>query len=114
VKDETKRGLREAAGAIAAAVGAGLLIAAVAALLTGCAGGEAFAKYSHRSSIPDYRDLNTSDTVAGCVRVNLCATCGDYAPRMVGCVHWETTGKPVYGRDPIGELQIEQPVWGWK
>jgi hypothetical protein len=92
----------------------GLGIAAVAALLTGCAGGQVFAAYNHRSSIPDFYDLNTSDTAAGCVSVNLCATCGEYVPRMVGCVHWEVTDRPVYGRNPIGELAVEMPLKVWQ
>jgi hypothetical protein len=107
------KGYREAASAVLAAVVVGLGIALVAWLLTGCAGGEVYAKYSHRSSIPDYYDLHTSDTLGGCVAVKLCKTCGEYAPEMHGCVNYEVTGKSVYGAEPSGELAIYQPIKRW-
>jgi hypothetical protein len=88
-------------------------VALAAVLLAGCAGGQVYAKYSHRSSIPDYRDLNTSDTLGGCVAVKLCATCGRYSPELHGCVNHELTDKPVYGREPSGEFAIHQPIKTW-
>lgn len=106
-------GYLEATGAVISAVLVGLCIAFVAWLVTGCAGGQVYAKYSHRSSIPDSRDLATSDTVGGCVHVELCKTCGQYGPSMDGCVNWETRDPAVYGRDPSGELAINQPIWNW-
>lgn len=113
MKPETRKGLREAVGAIGTAVLIALLIAAIATLLTGCAGGQAFTKYEHHSSIPDYFDANTADILGGCVEVKLCATCGEYSPTMGGCVNYEVTRKPVFGRDPSGELWIRQPVRVW-
>lgn len=109
------KGYREVLGAIAAAIAVGLLIAGASWLLTGCAGGSAYAKYSHRSSMPDYRDANTSDTLGGCFSVRLCATerCGQYAPEMHGCVNYEVGGPSVYGREPSGELAIHQPFKVW-
>lgn len=91
-----------------------VLAAALAPLLTGCAGAQAFAKYSHRSSIPEYRDTATSDTLGACVSLPLCASCGIYTPTIAGCVNWEVTGRPTYGRDPSGELEIRQPLKVWR
>lgn len=111
---ETRRGLKEALGAVMAAIAVGLSIAgafAVISLLTGCAGTEVYARFSHRSSIPDERDRNTSDLFGGCVEVPLGKSQSIYLPRMVGCVNWEVNDEPVYGRDPSGELSIKQPLW---
>lgn len=87
---------------------------ALASLLTGCAG-QVFTKYEHHSSIPDYRDSNTADVVGlPCVEVVLCPSCGELSPVMGGCVNWEVTKNPVFGRDPSGELYIKQPIKAWK
>lgn len=114
-RNKNSKGLWEAAGAILAMVAVGLIIAGAMLLLTGCAGGEALVKYGHRSSIPDYYDLNTSDTLGVCFDVRLCTEerCGAYAPRMEGCVNYEIHDDPVYGRDPSGEISIRQPFKVW-
>lgn len=114
METETKRGLKEALGAIAAAIGVGVCIAVVYAMLSGCAGGKAYLHYEHHSSIPDFHDRGTSDMVGFCVNVNLGA--GDYAPWMTGCVNKEVHDRGpdlLYGRDPSGELSVNVPIKSW-
>lgn len=110
-KTTTKWGLIEAAGAIAAAVGVGLAIAALCAILAGCAGGRVYGHYEHHSSIPDYYDKGTDDLGGICVDVTLAH--GKYAPWMQGCVNKELHGESLYGRDPSGELSVNVPVYVW-
>ena len=105
------KGYKEALGAVLAAIA---LAAIIGFLLSGCTRAEVLAKYSHRSSIPDYRDRNTSDTVGACVAVTLGKSCGRYCPEMEGCVNYEVSGTPTYGRDPSGEISIRQPVKIWE
>lgn len=109
-KTTTKWGLKEAAGAIAAAIGVGLAIAALCALI-GCAGGRVYGHYEHHSSIPDFYDKGTDDLVGVCTDVKLGTQ--KYAPWMSGCVNKEATGDSLYGRDPSGELSVNVPVYIW-
>ena len=114
MKTETKMGLKEAATAILAAIGVGCAIGLVMWMLTGCAGGYAFAKYEHHSSIPDYHDRNTADMIGfPCLHVDLAPRATVWKPSMEGCVNFEVHDKEgVFGRNPSGELSIRVPVPG--
>lgn len=112
-KSTTKWGLKEAAGAIAAAVAVGCLIAFCWTMLVGCAGGKAYVHYEHHSSIPDYYDKETADLAGFCVMVNLGAGDSKFKPWMQGCVNKEMGGAPTFGRDPSGELSVNFPVYVW-
>lgn len=112
-KTTTKWGLKEALGALAAALGVGLGIAALCAILAGCAGGRAYVHYEHHSSIPDYYDKGTDDLGGFCVDVNLAKSWGRYTPWMTGCVNEELHGDSLYGCDPSGELSINVPIGVW-
>lgn len=101
------RGWREAFTAL----GILIAIAFVVVLLAGCVPMSAWAEYEHHSSAQDYYDMNTSDLVGGCVGAVLSRAPTPYSPQAEACLMYEVTGKPVYGRDPVGTLRLRQPVW---
>lgn len=104
------KGVREAVGAISAAIVVGAIIATVLFLFSGCASQlQVNAEYEHHSSIPDARDLNTTDQVGICLDQKLGKQ--RYAPSIEGCVSKEVGGPPVFGRDPVGTLRIKQPLF---
>lgn len=107
------RGWREAFSALGVAILLGRAIAAVVAL-TGCSGTRILAEYEHHSSAQDFYDQNTSDTAGVIVAVPLRfreADCDRYCPELEAGLSWEVTGKPVFGRDPVGTLRLRQPIY---
>jgi hypothetical protein len=110
-----KRGLWEAVQAIGMAIAIGLAISGVVVLFGGCAGGQAYLKYEHHSSIPDFYDKNTADMVGFCIRADLGRSDSPYRPSMEGCINEEVgSPDPVFGEDPSGELSIRVPLKVWK
>jgi hypothetical protein len=106
-------GWREAFSALGAAIALGLAIAVVVSLV-GCSGTRILAEYEHHSSAQDYYDMNTSDTAGIIVAVPLRLREGDcdrYCPELEAGLSWEVTGKPVFGRDPVGTLRLRQPLF---
>jgi hypothetical protein len=103
---------KESLGALGAIIALALVIAAVWGL-AGCAGGQIYGSIQHRSSIPDTRDLNTSDTLGACGEVNL-SKHGPYAPKVGLCFNWEMTNKPVYGQDPSAHAYFNFPLKVWE
>lgn len=107
------RGWKEAFSALGAAIVIGLVVALVVSL-TGCTGTRILAEYEHHSSAQDYYDLNTSDTAGVIVAVPLRfreSDCGRYCPELEAGLSWELTGKPTFGRDPVGTLRLRQPIF---
>lgn len=102
------------------AAGVALLVAGVIALLAflvGCSGTRVLAEYEHHSSAQDYYDLNTSDQVGAVIAVPLRireSVCSKYCPELELGLHWEVTGVPVYGRDPVGTIRLRQPLYVWE
>lgn len=88
-----------------------VLLGLVAVWLSGCVPMRAFAEYEHHSSAQDYYDLNTSDMLGLCMEAVLSRDPSPYSPRAQACLMWEVTGVPVYGRDPVGTLRLQQPIW---
>lgn len=107
------RGWKEAFEALGFAIVLGLAIAAVVAL-TGCVGSRAYVEYEHGSSAQDFYDRNTTDmaglVVATPLRFHV-EHCTLYCPELEVGLFWEVTGKPVYGRDPVGHVRLRQPIW---
>lgn len=83
-------------------------------LLSGCSGTSVGMKYTHHSSIPDYHDINTTDAVGPYARWYLCKHQTPKCPELEIGMLWETRDPPVYGRDPIGDVQLRFPIWSKK
>jgi hypothetical protein len=105
--DNTRKGLMETAKV---AVGFVVVVALLAWLLSGCTVRLA-GEYLHHSSAVDFEDLNTSDLLGACALIKMGGRCGPYCPEARACLHWELTGDPVYGRDPVGTVSFIQPFY---
>lgn len=92
---------------------AGILILASIAiyLLSGCVPMRAALQFEHGSSAQDYYDRETTDMAGLCVEATLSRNPGPYSPRSEACLMWELTGEPTYGRDPVGQIRLTQPIW---
>lgn len=101
------KGWKEAIQAAAAAA----IIGFVIWLLCGCTGTTVGAKYTHHSSVPDYYDTNTTDAIGPYARWYLCRDNRVNCPELEIGMLWEVGGPPVYGRNPVGDVQIRMPVW---
>lgn len=77
--------------------------------LIGCSGTRLLWDYEHHSSVPDYRDRNTTDHMGPCLEMR--ANENRYAPTMQVCVHAELSGASTYGDKPTGTVRIQQPIW---
>lgn len=107
------RGWKESFQAIGFAIFVGVSIAAIL-WLTGCTGTRVLAEYEHHSSAQDFYDLNTSDQVGVIVAVPLRfreTDCDRYCPELEAGLSWEVTGKPTFGRDPVGTIRLRQPIF---
>jgi hypothetical protein len=108
------KGWKESFGALGVAIGLGICIALIVMLLAGCSGTRVLAEYEHHSSAQDFYDQNTSDTAGVIVAVPLRFREGDcdrYCPELEAGLSWEVTGKPTFGRDPVGTLRLRQPIF---
>lgn len=92
---------------LAVTVLAGLLVLLLS--LGGCYSARAYTEFEHHSSVPDLRDLNTTDQLGGCFEWDLGRQ--RYTPAMTLCLHKEVGGAPVFGKDPVGTVRIQQPIW---
>jgi hypothetical protein len=113
LREKMNRGWREAFEALGVAVLLGLAIAGVV-MLMGCSGTRVLAEYAHGSSAQDFYDLNTTDQAGIIVAVPLrfrVEHCSKYCPELEAGLSWELTGRPTYGRDPVGTLRIRQPLF---
>ena len=104
------RGWREAFQAL----GFLILLSVLLFALFGYVPMRASLEYEHHSSAQDYYDLNTSDLLGVCVLAYLSKDPTPYTFQAEGCLSWEVTGVPVYGRDPVGTLRIRKPIYYYK
>lgn len=88
------------------------LLAIVALLLSGCAGTSAGVRYTHHSSIPDFYDNHESNMVGPYVRLLVCDHA--YCPEVELSGQWDLRKgehNHPYGTDPVGTINITQPIW---
>lgn len=105
----SRKGWSETAQAIAISVALALIIAGIAALLSGCAGYSVGVKVEHHSSAEDYYDVCENNLLGADVRIHLGH--GPYAPELSLGLGWDVRGDPCQGSDPVGEAQFRFPVW---
>jgi hypothetical protein len=100
------------------AIGVGIVVIAVLGiLLSGCAGTTVGARFTHHSSIPKYYDPHESNMVGPFVQVPVCGLARDYSrycPTVEFSAQWDLRkgehNRP-YGTDPVGTINITQPIW---
>lgn len=108
-----KKGYKEAL----MAVGGGLLVIGLLAFvcwaLSGCAGTTAGVRYTHHSSIPVYHDPHESNMVGPYLSVPTCDW-SRYCPTVEFGAQWDLRHgehNHPYGSDPVGTINITQPIW---
>jgi hypothetical protein len=112
-----KMGWKEALMAVSGGI---ILICALGFVLSGCAGTAAGVRYTHHSSIPKYYDLHESNMVGPYLSVPVCGLGRDYSrycPTVEFGAQWDLRKGPhnrPYGTDPVGTINITQPVYVWK
>lgn len=110
-----KFGFYEAFTAVGYVIIVGAIVYGLAALLGGCASTTVGVKYTHDSSIPDYRDHNESNMAGPYVRFLACPRGRDnvYCPEVEVSAEWEfhTPYPHTYGTNPTGQIEIRQPIF---
>lgn len=116
MKIRHRKGLKEAAGAITAGIGAALLLALAATVLwslAGCAGFRAAAEVEHHSNLLVADDRETVDIVGVILQQPLGLRCGRYCPEIDFGVHYEIRKPWTFSEDNgwVGTIRLRQPLW---
>lgn len=110
-----KLGWKEAIAAVSFATAVGVGIYVIASMLGGCAGTTIGVKYTHDSSIPDRYDRNESNMAGPYARFYACPRGRSlvYCPELEISMEWEfhKNYPAVYGTNPVGQIEIRQPIY---
>lgn len=110
-----KMGWKEACFAVFCTACVGGAIYVIACLLGGCANTTVGVKYTHDSSIPDYYDRNESNMAGPFVRFYACPSgrASEYCPEVEVSAEWEFHDPypHTYGTNPVGQIELRQPIW---
>ena len=112
-----KKGYKEALMAVVGGLIVIGILAGIATLLSGCAGTQLGARYTHHSSIPVYHDPHESNMVGPVLSVPVCGRkheFSEWCPTVEFSAQWDVRHgehNHPYGSDPVGTINITQPIW---
>jgi hypothetical protein len=109
-----KQGWLEAFKAVGYGLGIIAVLGIVSTCVSGCTGTTVAARLTHHSSIPKFYDSNESNMVGPVVSVPVCGLDRDwnrYCPVVEFSAQWDLRDNRPYGTDPVGTINITQPIW---
>ena len=115
--DKYKKGYKEALMAVLGGLIVIAILGGIVTLLSGCTGTRLSGRYTHHSSIPVYHDPHESNMVGPVLSVPICGwnrPYSEYCPIIDFSAQWDLRHgehNHPYGSDPVGTINITQPIW---